>query len=94
MHKVEVSEKLRGKGERTFDVRVSDAQGESVYEVVLKDVDWNYLTEGKVSREQLVKNSFDFLLEREPRTSILPRFNLMQISDYFPEYVDRIKATL
>jgi hypothetical protein len=38
------------------------------------------------SVEDLVKRSFDFLLEREPPQSILPRFGLSDIERYFPEY--------
>jgi bifunctional DNA-binding transcriptional regulator/antitoxin component of YhaV-PrlF toxin-antitoxin module len=34
----------------------------------------------------LVRKSFEFLLEREPATSILRRFSLDVIGDYFPEY--------
>ena len=34
----------------------------------------------------LVHSSFEFLLEREPATSILRRFSLDVIGDYFPEY--------
>lgn len=34
----------------------------------------------------LVRKSFEFLLEREPNTSILRRFELPVISSYFPEY--------
>lgn len=36
--------------------------------------------------EALIVASFDFLLEREPSTSILPRFDLDIIGRYFPEY--------
>jgi hypothetical protein len=34
----------------------------------------------------LVRASFEFLLEREPASSILRRFDLAAISTYFPEY--------
>ncbi|MCE9632788.1 MAG: hypothetical protein K8Q92_01230 [Methylophilales bacterium] len=44
------------------------------------------LTAGKVATEVLVSRSFDFLLEREPNTSILRRFDLPLIGQYFPEY--------
>jgi hypothetical protein len=44
------------------------------------------LSAGKVSVELLVNRSFDFLLEREPNTSILRRFDLPLIGQYFPEY--------
>jgi hypothetical protein len=44
------------------------------------------LTAGKISTAQLVKKSFEFLLEREPNTSILLSFDLSVIARYFPEY--------
>ena len=34
----------------------------------------------------LVDRSFHFLLERESNTSILRRFDLMEIARYFPEF--------
>jgi hypothetical protein len=36
--------------------------------------------------EQLVRRSFEFLLQREPKESILPSFALTEIARYFPEY--------
>ena len=44
--------------------------------------------------ERLVSGSFDFLLEREPNTSILARFDLPVIARYFPEYERVIRAML
>ncbi len=42
--------------------------------------------------EQLVARSFEFLLEREPNTSILRRFDLPVIGRYFPEYEQVIRS--
>jgi hypothetical protein len=39
----------------------------------------------------LVRRSFDFLLAREPNTSILPEFDLSTIERYFPEYASESK---
>ncbi|HKB19224.1 MAG TPA: hypothetical protein VKF28_09310 [Candidatus Dormibacteraeota bacterium] len=39
--------------------------------------------------EQLVRRSFEFLLEREPPESILRSFDLSVIQRYFPEYDHR-----
>jgi len=39
-----------------------------------------------VSIEALLEQSFEFLLEREPNTSILRQFELSVIEHYFPEY--------
>ena len=36
--------------------------------------------------DRLVHETFRFLLEREPRTSILARFDLQVVERYFPEY--------
>jgi len=41
---------------------------------------------GQEDAEDLVARSFEFLLEREPATSILRRFDLSVIRRYFPEY--------
>jgi hypothetical protein len=40
----------------------------------------------------LVKRSFEFLLAREPNTSILREFDLSTIERYFPDYPQRIRA--
>ncbi len=44
--------------------------------------------------ERLVRETFTFLLEREPRTSILARFDLPVVERYFPEYPDEIQRRL
>ena len=48
------------------------------------------LTAGRFSTLELVKRSFEFLLEREPNTSILRRFDLPVIGQYFREYESTI----
>ena len=40
----------------------------------------------------LIKKSFEFLLERESKESILRKFNLKVINQYFPEYEQEIKG--
>jgi hypothetical protein len=49
---------------------------------------------GQVTPEQLVRASFEFLLEREPASSILRKFSLDIISRYFPNYPAEIRARL
>lgn len=44
------------------------------------------------SVEDLVTRSFEFLLQREPPTSILRTFALPEIERYFPEYPAAIKT--
>lgn len=40
----------------------------------------------------LVRRSFEFMLAREPNTSILPEFSLSTIERYFPEYAKAIRS--
>ena len=46
------------------------------------------------SVEELLKESFRFLLERESNTSILASFDLPLIGSYFPEYERQIRGRL
>jgi hypothetical protein len=41
-----------------------------------------------------VRRSFEFLLEREPKESILASFDLTVIARYFPEYESEIARRL
>jgi hypothetical protein len=43
---------------------------------------------------RLIRSSFEFLLEREPATSILRRFDLDVIGRYFPEYLQVVGERL
>lgn len=47
-----------------------------------------------IDETTLVQASFAFLLEREPATSILGRFDLTVIGRYFPEYETEIRRRL
>ena len=59
--------------------------------VSLSDKLYFSLTSKKISKKELLKYSFQFLLEREPNTTILSSFELTEISKYFPEYLKKVK---
>ena len=44
-----------------------------------------------ITVDELIKKSFEFLLERESKESILKKFNINIIKQYFPEYEQVIK---
>lgn len=44
--------------------------------------------------EAVIRESFAFLLEREPATSILREFRLDAIARYFPEYTEELPRRL
>jgi hypothetical protein len=47
-----------------------------------------------VDEELIVRETFEFLLEREPATSILPEFSLEDVSRYFPEFSEELQRRL
>ena len=77
-----------------FQVTVKEGKGETRHRVTLRKVDYRGLAAGKASPEALVTESFRFLLEREPKESILGSFDLMVIGRYFPEYRREIMKRL
>ncbi len=77
-----------------FRVRVIEAGSESIHRVTLDPKDHARLAGEAVDPQELIRKSFQFLLEREPKESILSRFDLSVISRYFPEYEREIKKRL
>jgi hypothetical protein len=76
-----------------FEVTV-ESKSTTQHKVHVSDDFYSSLTDGKVSHENLIKTSFEFLLERESNSSILSQFDLKVISTYFPEYEKEIKKRL
>jgi hypothetical protein len=70
----------------TFRVTVREGGGRSVHTVTVDPAYHQKLTGGAVAAEELVRRSFEFLLEREPKESILSSFALPVIGRYFGEY--------
>lgn len=63
----------------------------TTHEVTVTTADLERLAPGAVSPEDVVHRSFAFLLGREPKESILRRFDLPLIGRYFPEYERAIR---
>ncbi len=79
--------KVEKKNQQEFTVKVEEKK----YNVSLDNEYWQDLTGGKIAKEELIKKSFEFLLERETKESILSRFNLRVINQYFPEFEEEIR---
>lgn len=73
-----------------YRVEVVERNSKTTHEVELSTNLYQDLTDGKVSPEELIQCSFEFLLDREPKESILRSFDLSVISLYFPEYSKEI----
>ena len=69
-----------------FEVMVQDQQGESRHTVRLSRATYEQLTASKYAPETCVEASFRFLLDREPKDSILGTFDVAVISQYFSDF--------
>ena len=58
----------------------------TTHEVTVSSSYYSKLTGGSMPPEILIHKSFEFLLEREPNSSILSSFDLTVINRYFPDY--------
>lgn len=69
-----------------FCVIVTEDQSETKHEVTMSESDYRRLTGGKVTPERCIQAAFQFLLDREPKESILRNFDVTVISNYFPAF--------
>ena len=72
-------------------VTVTDHGSSRDFEVGVSQEELAHFEPGAGDPAQLVRRSFEFLLAREPKESILPSFGLSTIGRYFPEYEREIK---
>jgi hypothetical protein len=76
-----------------FEVAVTDRGTTTHHEVTMSASDYERLAQGRAP-DQLVEAAFRFLLEREPKESILARFDVKVIGSYFPEFEQKLPEYL
>ena len=81
-------------GPGRFRVTVNEGASKSIHTVSLSPDYYEKLTGNQVPEEILIERSFHFLLEREPKESILREFDLPLIGRYFPDYESEIRQRL
>src|SRR5260370_16422171 len=69
-----------------IEVVVREGKGETRHQVTVARETCERLTGGKHTPERLIEAAFRFLLHREPKESILGRFDVTIIARYFPEF--------
>jgi hypothetical protein len=84
---------VQSTGGAKYRVTIDQGATKSTHEVGVSHVELAKYG-GKATAERLVEASFEFLLEREPKESILPAFNISDIERYFPEYPKEIRHRL
>ena len=85
---------ITASGEREFDVRVAEGDGETRHRVAVPEHLVEELGLREDDLERVVRESFEFLLERESASSIMSEFSLDEISRYFPEYREEVPRRL
>ncbi len=73
------------------DVEVRDEGGATRHRVSVSRDELERFGRAGEAPESLVQRSMAFLLEREPKESIMRRFDLTVITRFFPEYAARIR---
>ena len=69
-----------------FEVVVREGEGVTRHHVTMSREMCERLTAGKHTPERCLEAVFRFLLDREPKESILGRFDVTVISRYSPEF--------
>ena len=84
---------VQSAGSAKYRVTIEQAQTKTTHEVGVSPLELAKYA-GASNAERLVEASFEFLLEREPKESILRSFNLSDIEHYFPEYPKQVRKLL
>jgi len=79
-----------------FKVEVSGRRSSdrTVHQVTMSEAAFKRLTTGYNTPENVVGAAFRFLLDREPKETILAKFDVMDIARYFPEFEQELPTYL
>jgi hypothetical protein len=84
---VKIEVRRTGEGDPLeFEVVVHEGGGESRHHVTMTSDACERLAKGAHTPERCIEAAFQFLLDREPKESILQRFDIAVIARYFPEF--------
>ena len=81
---------IEKRNDNVFEVTVTDSVT-TTHTVTVTDKSLADLTDNNVTKTQLLDFSFNFLLDREPNTSILSSFDINVISKYFSDYREEVR---
>ena len=69
-----------------FEVTVTERRGSTRHRVTMSRSTYEKLGGGQATPEACIEAAFAFLLDREPKESILQSFDVTVIGRYFPEF--------
>jgi hypothetical protein len=76
----------------SFEVRVAGDGSETAHEVTVARAELERLSKQGETGAQFIRRCFEFLLEREPKESILGSFDISVIRTYFPDFEREIAS--
>ena len=79
--------------EYVYDVEVTEGGSATEHRVILPSDYYETITDSEIDPDELVKKSFEFLLDKEPKEAILGEFNIKEISQNFPDYEDEVLSS-
>jgi len=79
--------------EKTFEVFIDDPT-ETHHEVIIPEGYYESLSSGKISREELIEKTFEFMMEREDNNMIPRKLDLDTVARSYPEYEQTIKERI
>ena len=81
---------IKKRTDDVFVVTVADGMT-TTHTVTVTDQSLTDLAGDNTTKTELLEFTFNFLLDREPNTSILSSFDINVISNYFSDYKDEVR---
>lgn len=69
-----------------FRVTVTEGGSRTRHTVTMRHATYEHLSGGRVDPGACVRGAFEFLLDHEPKESILSSFDITVIAKYFPDF--------
>lgn len=85
MPEIEVGTETETATHWSYEVRVFDQGKQHAYRVTLSFPDYDLWSHGRVPPSRVVERAFEYLLQRESATEIMPKFDCSVIRRFFPE---------
>lgn len=85
MATIDIQSEHAGDSGWSYRVNLNENGSQRNYSVTLSHSDYEQWSNGKVPPWRVVEAAFEFLLEREPASSIMSQFDCAVMRRYFPE---------
>ncbi len=94
MKKEQTIIKIRKKNCCDYWIVACDSGSEKKFKVTLTDVFYNRLTGGKILKEELLENCFNYFVENDILDSLDKKFALREVGKLFPDFEKDISNSI